>query len=71
MSNENLRMLSETIRRRASRPSGEQYDEMIRRGALDQEGNVTVRRPEDPGLATGGQSEQEVADKPAVNIIAP
>jgi hypothetical protein len=48
MSNENLRRLRETIQKRATRPSGEQYQEMVERGAIDGMGNVTIRRPLDP-----------------------
>jgi hypothetical protein len=45
MSNDNYRALREAIERRASDPE-KMWQSMIDRGAIDQEGNVLLRRPD-------------------------
>jgi hypothetical protein len=55
MSNENYRLLSLAIDRRGSRPSAEQFAEMVARGAIDRDGNVILRRPDEiPPVAESG-----------------
>jgi len=51
MTEEFLRKISEAIRARGSRPSHVQYQEMVDRGVIDRDGNVTIRRPEAPASA--------------------
>ena len=64
MDKETLRLLSEAIERRASRPSSEQFAEMVRRGAIDREGNVLIRRPEEPAFDDGNIADRDVGDQP-------
>ena len=40
--------LRESIRRRSQRPPQELWDELIRRGVIDDQGNVLLRMPEPP-----------------------
>ena len=64
MTDEMIRLLSEAIRRRGSRPAREQFEDMIRRGAIDREGNVILRRPMEPGFGPSPRTEPVVEDRP-------
>jgi hypothetical protein len=67
MTDEMIRLLSEAIERRGRRPAHEQFEEMIRRGAIDREGNVILRRPEAPGFVPAPRTEPVVEDQPSRN----
>jgi hypothetical protein len=69
MSNESLQKLREAIQERGNRPSREQYDEMIQRGAIDREGNVTIRRPEPPAVIANGLHEEASGDSEGPTVI--
>ncbi len=67
MTDEMVRLLMESMERRARRPAKEQFEDMIRRGAIDREGNVILRRPEAPGFGPARRTEPVVEDHPSGN----
>jgi hypothetical protein len=40
--------LREAVRKQSQRPAQEIWDEMVQRGAIDEEGNVLLRMPQPP-----------------------
>ncbi len=43
-----IQRLREAIRKRALKSPQERHDEMVRRGVIDEKGNVLLRMPEPP-----------------------
>jgi hypothetical protein len=43
-----LQRVREAIRKRAAKSPQERFDEMVRRGVIDEKGNVLLRFPEPP-----------------------
>jgi hypothetical protein len=43
-----IQRVREAIRKRAAKPAQEQFDEMVRRGVIDEKGRVLLRFPEPP-----------------------
>lgn len=46
---EALRLLRDALDRDAERPARERFDDMVRRGAIDEQGRVLLRGPDAPG----------------------
>jgi hypothetical protein len=55
MRQEDIRKLSEAIRTRGERPAAEQRADMIRRGAIDQDGKVILGRHSGPAKDRPGK----------------
>jgi hypothetical protein len=47
-----IQRLREAIRKRSRKPPEEQLEAMVRRGIIDEKGNVLVRMPEPPRKRT-------------------